>query len=73
MPSAGTTSGSWFLIDDDDSSSYGNNQPGFSYTCTAGVCYFFQLTYYESKIRKTFAPESPSTKIAPGKYTLTIE
>lgn len=71
MPSAGATSGS--LIDNDDGSSYGGNQPGFSYACTAGVCYFFQLTYYNSKIRKTFAPESPSTKIAPGKYTLIIE
>ena len=71
MPSAGATSGS--LIDNDDSSSYGHNQPGFSYECTAYVCYFFQLTHYNSTIRKTFAPESPSTKIAPGKYTLTIE
>ena len=70
MPSAGATSGS--LIDNDDNSSYGNQQPGFSYACTAGVCYFFQLTYYNSTIRKTFAPESPSTKIAPGKYTLVI-
>lgn len=71
MPSAGTTSGS--LIDNDDGSSYGSNQPGFSYACTAGVCYFFQLTHYNSTIRKTFAPASPSTKIAPYKYTLVIE
>ena len=71
MPSAGATSGS--LINNDDGSSYGGNQPGFSYACTAGVCYFFQLTYYNSTIRRTFAPESPSTKIAPGKYTLAIE
>lgn len=70
-PSAGTTSGS--LIDNDDSSSYGNQQPGFSYACTAGVCYFFQLTYFSSTIRKTFAPENPKFKIAPGKYTLAIE
>lgn len=70
-PSAGTTSGS--LIDNDDSSSYGNQQPGFSYACTAGVCYFFQLTYFSSPIRKTFAPENPKFKIAPGKYTLAIE
>lgn len=70
MPSAGATSGS--LIDNDDSSSYGSNQPGFSYACTAGVCYFFQLTHFNNTTRKTFAPESPSTKIAPGKYTLVI-
>lgn len=70
MPSVGTTSGS--LMDNDDDSSYGNQQPGFRYACTAGVCYFFQLTYYYPTIRKTFAPESPSTKIAPGKYTLVI-
>ena len=71
MPGAGATSGS--LIDNDDGSSYGDRQPGFSYACTAGVCYFFQLTYYNSTIRRTFAPVSPSTKIAPGKYTLAIE
>ena len=71
MPSAGSTSGS--LIDNDDSSSYGHNQPGFSYECTAGVCYFFQLTHYNSTIRKTFAPENPELKISPGKYTLAIE
>lgn len=71
MPSAGATSGS--LIDNDDSSSYGHNQPGFSYECTAGVCYFFQLTYFSPTIRKTFAPENPEFKISPGKYTLAIE
>lgn len=71
MPSAGATSGS--LIDNDDGSSYGGNQPGFSYTCTAGIYYFFQLTHYNSTIRKTFAPESPALKIAPGKYNITIE
>lgn len=70
MPSAGATSGS--LTDNDDNSSYGNQQPGLSYACTAGVCYFFQLTWYNSSVRKTFAPESPGTKIAPGKYALVI-
>lgn len=71
MPSAGATSGS--LIDNDDDSSYRGNQPGFSYTCTAGIYYFFQLTHYNSTIRKTFAPENPELKISPGKYTLAIE
>ena len=70
MPSAGATSGA--LTTDDDDSSYGNQRPGLRYACTAGVCYFFQLTHFPIAVRGTFAPESPEFKIAPGKYTLTI-
>ena len=67
MPSAGATSGS--LTDNDDNSSYGNQQPGLSYACTAGVCYFFQLTWYSSSVRKTFAPE---TNLFTGNSVLNI-
>lgn len=70
MPSAGATSGA--LTTDDNGSSYGNQQPGLRYACTAGVCYFFQLTHFPIAVRGTFAPESPEFKIAPGKYTLII-
>ena len=67
--SVGATSG--YLASNDGSSTYGGNQPGFSYACTAGQYYFFQLSYYNSTVRNKFCPSNVTTKLK-GTYTLYI-